>query len=114
MATIDSLIPEHVPISEAPRDVAAIAEQERAHFLPYWNSNVAFQLGCALRTRLLTFEKPVVIDISTVSEPGHTIFRTVSTSIIDCSKKRRELWLGSGRCIVGEGIVDWSFKRNVS
>lgn len=88
MATVDSLIPEHVPISEAPRDIAAIAQQERAHTLPYWNSNVAFQLGCALRTRLLTFDKPVVIDISTVSEPGHTIFRTVSSPDLLSSMKR--------------------------
>jgi uncharacterized protein (UPF0303 family) len=78
MATQDSLIPEHVPLGEAPRALDAIAQQEHANTLPYWNGNVAFQLGCALRTRLLTFEKAVVIDISTTSEPGHVLFRAVS------------------------------------
>jgi hypothetical protein len=78
MATQDSLIPEHIPLGEAPRNLEAIAQQERANTFPYWNGNVAFQLGCALRTRLLTFEKAVVIDISTTSEPGHGLFRAVS------------------------------------
>jgi uncharacterized protein (UPF0303 family) len=77
MATQDVLIPEHKPLAEAPRSLDAIAEQERAHILPQWNATVAFQLGCALRTRLLTFEKPTVVHVSTVSEPGHVLFHTV-------------------------------------
>ncbi|KAH7400827.1 hypothetical protein DE146DRAFT_476420 [Phaeosphaeria sp. MPI-PUGE-AT-0046c] len=95
MATVDSLIPEHVPLSKAPRDLSAITAQERANPLPYWDGTVAFQLGCALRTRLLTFEKPVVIDISTISEPGHVLFRAVTgkgTSLDNdywVSRKRR-------------------------
>jgi uncharacterized protein (UPF0303 family) len=78
-ATMDQVIPQHRDIAEAPRDLNAIAQQERAHILAQWDATVAFQLGCALRTRLLTFEKPTVIHISTVSEPGHVLFHSVST-----------------------------------
>jgi uncharacterized protein (UPF0303 family) len=71
------------PLAEAPRDISAIAAQERASQLPYWNAAVAFQLGCALRTRLLGFEKPCVVHISTVSGggpggEGHVLFHSVS------------------------------------
>ena len=66
---------------------------------------VAFQLGCALRTRLLTFDKPVVIDISTISEPGHVLFRAVTgkgTSLDNdywVSRKRR--------AVVRWGVSSW-------
>jgi len=77
MATQDPSMPEHRSIAEAPRDIAAIAAQERDSPLPYWNATVAFQLGLALRTRLLTFDKPTVIHISTVSTPAHVLFHSV-------------------------------------
>jgi len=77
MDTPDAMIPQHRPISEAPRDTDAIAAQERANPLPHWDANVVFQLGIALRNRLITFEKPVVVNISTISEPGHVLFHTV-------------------------------------
>ncbi|CAO2648145.1 Nn.00g090670.m01.CDS01 [Neocucurbitaria sp. VM-36] len=80
MATDDITIPQHVPIGEAPRDVDAIAAQEKATQLPYWNAGVAFQLGCSLRTRLLTFDKPAVVHISTVSTPAHVLFHSVTHS----------------------------------
>lgn len=80
MATEDILIPEYKALSEAPRDVAAIAEQERASTLPYWNASVAFQLGCALRTRLLSFDKPAVVHISSISTPPHVLFHSVTHS----------------------------------
>ncbi|KAF2023469.1 DUF336 domain-containing protein [Setomelanomma holmii] len=78
MATQDLTIPQHVPISEAPRAIDAIAAQEHASPFPYWNATVAFQLGVALRTRLLTFDKPAVIHISTVSTPAHILFHAVT------------------------------------
>jgi hypothetical protein len=81
-ATMDQVIPQHRAIGEAPRDLNAIAEQERANVLPKWDASVAFQLGCALRNRVLAFEKPVVIHISTVSEPGHVLFHSVSVHYI--------------------------------
>jgi hypothetical protein len=77
MATQDLQIPPHTPISQAPTDIASIAEQERANPFPQWNATVAFQLGCALRTRLLAFDKPCVVHISTTSEPGHVLFHSV-------------------------------------
>jgi uncharacterized protein (UPF0303 family) len=81
MATDDITIPQHVAIAEAPRDVEAIKKQEKAALLSHWDSDVAFKLGCNLRTRLLTFERPAVVDISTISTPGHVLFHAVSTLI---------------------------------
>jgi hypothetical protein len=82
MATQDLIIPSHVPIGEAPRDLDAIAAQETGSPFPYWNATTAFQLGIALRTRLLTFDKPTVIHISTVSTPAHVLFHSVSAHAI--------------------------------
>jgi hypothetical protein len=88
MATEDMIMPEHTPISPAPRDIDAIKAQEKASTLPYWNANVAFKLGVNLRTRLLTQERPAVVDISTISTPGHVLFHAVSFS---------NLQIGSGK-----------------
>tara|TARA_R110002003_G_scaffold121_43_gene10987 strand:+ start:5393 stop:5632 length:240 start_codon:yes stop_codon:yes gene_type:complete len=70
------------PIAEAPRDIAEIAAQETAFPFPYWNADVAWTLGVALRTRLVGFEKPCVIQISTVGAGGmgmgHVLFQAVS------------------------------------
>ena len=81
MATDDIQIPQHVGLSEAPRDVEAIKKHEKAALLPHWDSGIAFKLGYNLRTRLLTFERPAVVDISTISTPGHVLFHAVSTMI---------------------------------
>ncbi|KZM21962.1 uncharacterized protein EKO05_0005079 [Ascochyta rabiei] len=78
MATHDSLIPQPKPLGEAPRDLATIAAQETAHTLPYWNATVAFELGIALRTRLLSFNKPAVVHISTIHTPAHVLFHSAT------------------------------------
>ncbi|KAI8937299.1 hypothetical protein NX059_006507 [Plenodomus lindquistii] len=80
MATDDMSIPQHMAISEAPRDIANIAQQERDATLPFFNSATAFRLGTALRTRLLTFSSPCVISISTPSTPAHVLFHSVTSS----------------------------------
>lgn len=77
MATDDVQIPQHVGLSEAPRDIEAIKAQEKDSTLPYWDSSVAFKLGYNIRTRLLTFERPAVVNISTISTPGHVLFHSV-------------------------------------
>ena len=78
MATDDTLIPELKALAEAPRSIEEISKQERDCTLPCWNANVAFQLGCALRTRLLPFDRPTVIHISTISTPPHVLFHSVT------------------------------------
>jgi uncharacterized protein (UPF0303 family) len=80
MATDDITIPQHMALKEAPRDIEAIKVQEKQSLLSHWDAGVAFQLGCALRTRLLTFERPAVVDISTVSTPPHVLFHAVRRS----------------------------------
>ncbi|KAF2020653.1 hypothetical protein BU24DRAFT_416331 [Aaosphaeria arxii CBS 175.79] len=72
--------PDYVALAEAPRDIEAIQAQEEAARLPHWNASVAFELGSALRTRLLTFDKPAVIHISTVSTPPHVLFHAATHS----------------------------------
>ncbi|CAE7216592.1 hypothetical protein CFE70_010062 [Pyrenophora teres f. teres 0-1] len=80
MATDDIQIPQHMGLAEAPRDVEAIKAQEKESVLPYWDSSVAFKLGYNIRTRLLTFERPAVVNISTISTPGHVLFHSVTHS----------------------------------
>jgi uncharacterized protein (UPF0303 family) len=80
MATDDNTIPQHVGLQEAPRDIEAIKAQENQSLLSHWDAGVAFQLGCALRTRLLTFERPAIVDISTISTPPHVLFHAVRPS----------------------------------
>jgi uncharacterized protein (UPF0303 family) len=77
---MDPTIPQPTPLSTAPKDIESIAAQERANPFPHWNATVAFQLGCALRTRLLTFDKPCVVHISTISTPPHVLFHSVTHS----------------------------------
>ncbi|KAF1932794.1 uncharacterized protein M421DRAFT_249298 [Didymella exigua CBS 183.55] len=78
MATTATSTPAFKPLGEAPRGIDDIAAQERASTLPYWNATVAFQLGCALRTRLLAFDAPAVVHISTLSTPPHVLFHCVT------------------------------------
>ena len=77
MATDDVTIPQHVDLQEAPRDVEAIKRQEKQSTLAHWDAGVAFELGYAIRTRLLTFERPAVVNISTISTPPHVLFHAV-------------------------------------
>lgn len=78
MATLDQTIPQHTPLAEAPRDLTAITQQQALTTLPAFNARTAFELGIALRTRLLTFEPPAVIHISTCSTPPHVLFHAVT------------------------------------
>lgn len=105
MATEDFTIPQHIAIGEAPRDIAAIAQQEKASQLPYWNATVAFQLGCALRTRLVTFDKPTVIHISTVSTPAHVLFHAVTHS---GTALDNDFWVSRKRkAVIRFGVSTW-------
>lgn len=69
-----------VPLAEAPRSLEAIEAQEKGNKFPVWNGSVAFKLGSALRTRLLTFDKAACIHISTFSTPAHVLFHAVTHS----------------------------------
>lgn len=66
------------PLGEAPRDIGKIIEQERASELPKFNAVVAYRLGTALHSRLLTFPSPACINISTVSTPAHVLFHAIT------------------------------------
>lgn len=101
----DALIPQHIPLGEAPTDVAAIEAQEKASQLPYWNATVAFQLGCALRTRLLTFSKPAVVNIATTSSPPHVLFAcaTHAGTVLD-----NDYWVARKRAaVIRFGASTW-------
>lgn len=78
MATDDILMPEFRALATAPRDLPSITSQETSSPLPLWNSTVAFRLGTALRTRLLSFTPATVIHISTLSSPPHVLFHAVT------------------------------------
>jgi len=68
----------HTPLGEAPRTVDDIIAQERASQLPAWNASIAFRLGTALHTRLMTFSEPACIHVSTISTPPHVLFHAVT------------------------------------
>ncbi|KAF9696913.1 hypothetical protein EKO04_004644 [Ascochyta lentis] len=105
MATYDSIIPQFKPLSEAPRDTTAIAAQETTCTLPTWTSNTAFELGVALRTRLLTFDNPCVINISTISSPPHVLFHAVTHSNTTLDN---EFWVARKRnAVVRWGCSTW-------
>ncbi|KAF2852922.1 hypothetical protein T440DRAFT_466492 [Plenodomus tracheiphilus IPT5] len=105
MATDDISIPTHIAISEAPRDVANIASQEKNATLPYFNSTTAFRLGTALRTRLLTFSSPCVISITTPSTPPHILFHTVTTSGTTLDN---DYWVARKRnSVIRWGVSSW-------
>lgn len=93
---------EYVAPARAPTDLDAIRAQDASNSLPAWNSSIAFQLGTALRTRLLTFpkDKPCVIDISTLTTPAHVLFRAVSHSgtLVD-----NESWVARKR----QSVIRW-------
>jgi uncharacterized protein (UPF0303 family) len=109
MATVDALIPEHKPLSEAPRDVSAIASQETASRLPTWDAAVAFQLGVALRTRLLSFERPAVVHISTLSTPAHVLFHSVTHS---GTALDNDYWVARKRnAVIRFGVSTWRLQN---
>lgn len=109
MATDDISIPTHIPISEAPRDVASIAAQESASQLPYWNATVAFQLGLALRTRLITFPKPAVVHISTISTPPHVLFHSVTQ---EGTALDNDYWVTRKRnAVIRFGVSTWQLQN---
>jgi uncharacterized protein (UPF0303 family) len=109
MATDDLSIPEFKPLSEAPRSLDAIRAQELDSPLPYWNSSVAFQLGCALRTRLLSFPSPTVIHISTPTTPPHVLFHAVTHS---GTALDNDYWVARKRnAVIRWGCSTWALQN---
>lgn len=96
MSTISS----STPLPEAPRDVEAIAAQEKACTLPFWNADIAFRLGTMLRARLQHFDKPAVVHISTTTTPPHVLFHTVSR---DGTNLDNDYWVARKR----KSVIRW-------
>ncbi|KAF2216563.1 hypothetical protein CERZMDRAFT_89915 [Cercospora zeae-maydis SCOH1-5] len=62
-----------------PRELEDIASLENALVFPTFTAQTAWALGSLLRTRLLDFGKPAVIDIS-LAQGNHCLFRAVTHS----------------------------------
>lgn len=98
-----------VPLGEAPSDTTAIQAQEQASKFPIWNADVAFQLGVSLRNRLLTFEKPAVIHISTISTPAHVLFHCATRSGTSLDN---DYWVSRKRnSVIRWGMSTWRLHK---
>ncbi|KAF2726337.1 hypothetical protein K431DRAFT_214039 [Polychaeton citri CBS 116435] len=62
-----------------PRDLEQIEYIDNSLTFPSFTAETAWGLGCALRTRLLPFSKPVVIDIS-LAHGHHCLFHATTRS----------------------------------
>jgi uncharacterized protein (UPF0303 family) len=62
-----------------PRDLDEIALIDKTLFFPTFTSHTAWQVGSQLRTKLLAFSKPTVIDIS-LAHGHHCLFHAVTHS----------------------------------
>lgn len=62
-----------------PRDLEEIAVIDNSLSFPTFTANTAWTLGTLLRTRLLAFAKPTVIDIS-LAHGNHCLFHAVTHS----------------------------------
>lgn len=62
-----------------PRDLEEIASLDNALVFPTFTAQTAWVLGSLLRTRLLDFAKPTVIDIS-LAHGNHCLFHAVTHS----------------------------------
>ncbi|KAK3627128.1 hypothetical protein LTR56_012565 [Elasticomyces elasticus] len=60
-----------------PRELEAIEHVDSSLVFPAFTSATAWQLGCALRTKLLAFAKPCVIDIS-LAHGKHCLFHATT------------------------------------
>lgn len=93
------------PLPEAPRDVKAIAAQEKSCHLPHWNTDIAFRLGTMLRARLQHFDNPAVIHISTISTPPHILFQAVSRNGTNLDN---DYWVARKRkSVIRWGVSTW-------
>ncbi|KAF2437870.1 hypothetical protein P171DRAFT_437484 [Karstenula rhodostoma CBS 690.94] len=93
------------PLGEAPRDIDAIIAQERASPLPAFNARIAYRLGTALHTRLLTFPAPACIHISTVTTPPHVLYHAVTN---DGTALDNDFWIARKRnSVIRFGASTW-------
>lgn len=93
------------PLGEAPRDIETIMAQERASPLPSFNASVAYRLGTALHTRLLTFPAPACIQISTISDPAHVLYHTITH---DGTALDNDFWIARKRnSVIRFGASTW-------
>lgn len=66
-------------IPSPPRDLEEIELQDNSLSFPAFTSQTAWALGSLLRTKLLAFDKPTVIDIS-LAQGNHCLFHCTTHS----------------------------------
>ncbi|KAF5387300.1 hypothetical protein D9757_005756 [Collybiopsis confluens] len=70
-------MPSPLPLAEPPRDLATIEKIEEELTFPSFTADTAWELGNALRLRLLDFPVPAVISIS-LANSNQLLFHSVS------------------------------------
>ncbi|KAH8811412.1 hypothetical protein F5884DRAFT_273391 [Xylogone sp. PMI_703] len=69
----------NAPIPTPPNDLASIGQTDASLTLDHFTLDDAWELGCALRTRLMPIKAPVVINISSANQ-NQTLFHTCTHS----------------------------------
>ncbi|EED23346.1 DUF967 domain protein [Talaromyces stipitatus ATCC 10500] len=100
------------PLGEPSTDFNALTTLECSYTFPTFNASVAFDLGIALRNRILslpsTQRKPAVISIST-SNGNHILFQSVTES---GTTPDNEEWVRRKRnTVLRFGSSTWAFRQ---
>ncbi|KAK8225297.1 DUF336 domain-containing protein [Phyllosticta capitalensis] len=89
------------PLADPPRKLEEIASIEQSLLFPTFTANTAWELGNALRTRLLDFPEPAVINIS-LANANQLLFHSVTRS---GTQADNDTWVARKRATV----LRWGF-----
>ncbi|KAF2139754.1 uncharacterized protein K452DRAFT_289731 [Aplosporella prunicola CBS 121167] len=88
-------------LPDPPRDLESIAAVESSLVFPSFTADTAWELGNALRTRLLAFPAPAVVNI-TLANANQLLFHTATRS---GTQPDNDLWVARKRTTV----LRWGF-----
>jgi len=92
------------PIQPPPRDLESIARTDASLVFEHFTATDAWELGCALRSRLLPIPTPVVINIS-LANANQTLFHTCTHS---GTMPDNESWVARKRkTVLRWGVSTW-------
>lgn len=91
-------------LSDPPRDIEEIAAVEKALVFPTFTAETAWELGNALRSRLLDFPTPAVVNI-TLANSDQLLFHTATRS---GTQPDNDLWVArKRRTVLRWGSSTW-------
>lgn len=104
-----SIMAEQFVLSDAPHDVQTIQQIDNSLQFPTFTVDVAWSLGCLLRSRLATFTNPTVINISLAN--GTLLFHTATKSGIT---NDNDVWVARKRkTVLRFGCSTWQMHNKL-